>query len=342
MPEITVVITTYNLEAYIGTCLEELFSGTYQDFDVVLVDDGSKDQTVDIVETYAQRYPGRIHPIFLQKNLGSPAKTRNWALNSGFIDGKYVVFLDGDDSLEPEYLERLHMLALQSGADTVICAYDRVEEKSSRVLCTEMQGFPQMISLPPKDDTLAFVNGALWNKLFRSDIALAHRIPDFKVGEDLCYQQAIYRDCSKIACTDEVLIHYRVREASVISNTEEQSIRYFAEELARQYEQAKNPSQKDTIGLSAFIHIGISMALRAADNPKINLHVHLKWTSRYFKKYYAWFCGNRWMRLTPLKKHGLKGWALWACKLLYRIGCFRLFLWCYRGAVKCFHVDFKF
>lgn len=67
MPEITVVITTYNLEAYIGTCLEELFSGTYQDFDVVLVDDGSKDQTVDIVETYAQRYPGRIHPIFLQK-----------------------------------------------------------------------------------------------------------------------------------------------------------------------------------------------------------------------------------------------------------------------------------
>ena len=48
MPEITVVITTYNLEAYIGTCLEELFSGTYQDFDVVLVDDGSKDQTVDI------------------------------------------------------------------------------------------------------------------------------------------------------------------------------------------------------------------------------------------------------------------------------------------------------
>lgn len=66
--------------------------------------------------------------------------------------------------MEPEYLERLHMLALQSGADTVICAYDRVEEKSSRVLCTEMQGFPQMISLPPKDDTLAFVNGALWNK----------------------------------------------------------------------------------------------------------------------------------------------------------------------------------
>lgn len=87
MPEITVVITTYNLEAYIGTCLEELFSGTYQDFDVVLVDDGSKDQTVDIVETYAQRYPGADSSDFFAKKLGSPAKTRNWALNSGFLMG---------------------------------------------------------------------------------------------------------------------------------------------------------------------------------------------------------------------------------------------------------------
>ena len=51
---------------------------------------------------------------------------------------------------------------------------------------------------------------------------------------------------------------------------------------------------------------------------------------------------SRGKRLEEIKKHGLKGWALWACKLLYRIGCFRLFLWCYRGAVKCFHVDFKF
>ena len=61
MPEITVVITTYNLEAYIGACLEELFSGTYQDFDVVLVDDCSKDKTVSIIKAYAEKFPGRIH-----------------------------------------------------------------------------------------------------------------------------------------------------------------------------------------------------------------------------------------------------------------------------------------
>lgn len=76
MPEITVVITTYNLEAYIGTCLEELFSGTYQDFDVVLVDDGSKDQTVDIVETYAQRYPGLDSSDFFAKNLGQSGENQ--------------------------------------------------------------------------------------------------------------------------------------------------------------------------------------------------------------------------------------------------------------------------
>ena len=342
MAEITVVITAYQLEKYIGSCLEELFSGTFQDFDVVLGDDCSKDRTADIVKTYAERYPGRIHPVFLQENLGSPAKTRNRAMDSGFIDGEYVVFLDGDDSLEPSYLEKLHTLAVQSGADVAICAYDRVEEESGRVLCTEMRGFPAGIALPPQDDTLAFINGSLWNKMFRRKPALSHRIPDFKVGEDLCYQQAVYGDCGKIACTDEVLIHYRVRSNSVISNTEEKTIRLFAKELARQYNAAQDAAQKDMVGLLAFIHIGISMALRAADNPKINLHDHLKWTCSYLEHSYGWFHGNRWMRLSQLKKRGIKGLAIWICKLLYRLGCFRLFLWCYRGAVKCFHVDFKF
>lgn len=261
MPEITVVITTYNLEAYIGACLEELFSGTYQDFDVVLVDDCSKDKTVSIIKAYAEKFPGRIHSAFLQKNLGSPAKTRNWALDSGFIDGKYVVFLDGDDSLEPEYLEKLHTLALQNGADVAVCAYDRVEEGSGRVLCTEMQGFPGADDAScPKMILLAFIQRGLDGiNCFAAILLWAATDPDFKVGEDLCYQQAIYRDCSSIACTDEVLIHYRVRTASVISNTEERTIRCFAEELARQYHQAQDPAQKDTIGLLAFIHIGISM-----------------------------------------------------------------------------------
>lgn len=341
MPEITVVITTYNLEQYIGRCLEELFTQTYQNFDVVIVDDCSKDCTQDRIRDYVNRYPGRIRTFFLDENLGSPAKTRNWALNSGFIDGKYVTFLDGDDTIEPQYLEELHTLIVKNDADVAVCAYDRINE-TGKILCTEMQGFPTYMDLPPEDDMLAFINGSLWNKMFNSQWALAHRIPDFKVGEDLCYQQAIYRDCRRIVFTDQVLIHYRVRGVSVISNTAEETIHQFAEELAGQYRQAKNSAEKDTIALLAFIHIGLSMALRASDNPKIDLHQHLKWTRNYLKEEYHWFSDNQWMRLSRLKKHGIKGLAIWGCSILHRTGCFRLFLWCYYGATRLFHVDFKF
>lgn len=341
MPEITVVITTYNLEKYIGRCLGELFAQTYQDFDIVIVDDCSEDGTRDYIQDYAKRYPGRIHAFFLDQNLGSPAKTRNWALNSGFIDGKYVVFLDGDDSLEQQYLEALHTMLEKSGADVAVCAYDRMEE-SGKILCTEMRGFPAEIVLPPEDDVLAFVNGSLWNKMFRSTLALAHRIPDFKVGEDLCYQQAVYGDCQRIVFTDQILIHYRVRGVSIISNTAEETIHQFAGELAAQYRQTDNAAEKDIIALLAFIHIGLSMALRASDNPAINLHRHLKWTRSYFKEEYAWFSDNRWMRLSQLKKHGIKGLAIWGSRILHKMGCFRLFLWCYRCMTKLFHVDFKF
>ena len=84
MPEITVVITTYNLEAYIGACLEELFSGTYQDFDVVLVDDCSKDKTVSIIKAYAENFRvGSIRP-FCRKIWGARPKpeTGRWILVS--------------------------------------------------------------------------------------------------------------------------------------------------------------------------------------------------------------------------------------------------------------------
>ena len=125
----------YNAEKTLQRAVDSVLNQTYQDFDIVLVDDCSKDRTRDWVQDYVNRYPRRIQTFYLDQNLGSPAKTRNWALNSGFIDGKYVVFLDGDDSIEPQYLERLHTLIEETGADVAVCAYDR-GDSACRVLGT--------------------------------------------------------------------------------------------------------------------------------------------------------------------------------------------------------------
>ena len=342
MPEITVVITSYNLESYIAGCLDELFGQSFQDFNILIVDDCSKDRTVLMIRDYQSNFPGRLRLIEREKNLGSPARTRNAAMDSGFIDGRFVIFLDGDDHLEPDFLEKLHTAALRTNADITLCGYDRIDEETGRVLCTEMTSFPILLHLPPQDDSLCFINGSLWNKLIRTDLIGNTRIPDFKVGEDVSFLQALYAKAVSVAGVQDVLIHYGVRGGSVISNTQPETIRAFADELAQLYQAQREPVLRENLALLAFIHLGISMAARAYDNPSVQIGEHLRWTRRYLYTQFDGLRTCRFLRLPSLVRHGVKGYALYICKLLYKFHCFSLFLFLYRFVRRLLHVDFKF
>lgn len=342
MPEITVAITTHNLESHIVTCLNELLHQTFENFDILIYDDFSTDATREILKQYRTRYPNKINVIFGEKPLGSPARSRNAVLDSQMITGEYLVFLDGDDNIETNYLELLYTTAVQTGAEITLCAYDRFENETGHVLCQEMRGFPKEIAFPVKDDILAFVNGSLWNKLIKTSIIGETRVPDFKVGEDISFQLALYGKCHKIACIDEILIHYRVRQGSVISNTEEQSIHEFAAELACLFKSADYMWYKDIIAMIAFIHIGISMAFRAYDNPEIDEKRIIRWIDQYFKDNYNCFKKNPWLRFSSLAHRGIRGIGIWAAKMSYKTKCFPTFIKLYKGMVRILHIDIKF
>lgn len=342
MPEITVAITTHNLERYIVPCLEELLGQTYQDFEILVYDDFSTDRTRALLEEYRRRYPDRLHVILGERPLGSPARSRNAVLDSGRISGRYLVFLDGDDNIEPNYLQRLHTTAVETGAEITLCAYDRFENETGHVLCQEMRGFPAEITLPVDRDILAFLNGSLWNKLFRVSVLDGLRIPDFPVGEDLSFQLHVLTRCRKIACIDEILIHYRVRAGSIISNTKEETMYAFARELESVWKEAREPWLKNTVELIAFIHIGISMTSRAYDNPDIRERDFIRWVMDYFAGSFHWFSGNPWFRLSSLKRHGVQGLGVWGAKVCYRLHLFPLFLWAYKMLTRALHIDIKF
>lgn len=342
MPEITVAITTHNLESYVAPCLEELLGQTCQDFEILVYDDCSTDRSREILADYQSRYPQKIQVLLGEQPMGSPARSRNAVLNSGCIHGEYLIFLDGDDSIQPDFLEKLHTAASQSGAEIAVCAYDRFENETGHVLCQEMRGFPAELTLPPDNDQLAFVNGSLWNKLIRVSLIGETRIPDFKVGEDLSFQLALFARCHKIAFVDEVLIHYRVRAGSIISNTQEETIYAFAGQLQSLWEGTEQPWFKDTVALAAFIHIGISMTSRAYDNPDIQQKEMIQWASNYFCTVFHWFRGNPWLKGASLARHGVKGLGIWAALLCYHLHAFPLFLTAYKTMMRLFHTDIKF
>lgn len=341
MPEITVIITTYNLQEYIDSCLKELFAQTYQDFNIVIVDDCSKDATPDLICQWKKRYPDKIKTLFLKKNLGMPALTRNAALDSGLIDGNCILFLDGDDSIEPNFLEKLYGALIENNASVSICAYDRVEKTTGHVLCQEMRGFPKVVKMPPSDDVLAFINTSPWNKLWRKDVFANGRFPSFKVGEEVALFFSRYIRCERIAFVDDILIHYKVHGDSVISCTPQQTVFRFAEELKKCF-QEQTGIYRDCMGLIAFLHIGVSMAFRIADNSEIDLKEHIKWTREYFVKEFSFFYNNPYLKFHSLRKHGLKGVVLRLVLAAYRMNMFEIVVAIYQFVSKKLHFDIKF
>jgi glycosyltransferase involved in cell wall biosynthesis len=342
MPEITIIITAFNLQNFIAQCLDDLLSQSFSDFEAIVIDDCSTDDTRDIINAYAKRCPRLIRIESLKENLGCAAKVRNFALDKGLIKSRYAIFLDGDDRLEPSMLESLYKSAEFYEADISICAYDRVDCENGRILCKEMQNFPPFIDLPRSDCILAFINGSIWNKLIRASILEDIRFPCLTVGEDVCFSQMVYEKCRRISFIKNVLVHYQARDSSAISNTHPHMAYAFADELLKIYNAAPDAPSMNRVALVAFIHIGVSMAIRLNNNPSADIGEYLKQTEAYFKNNFDFFKKIDSMSFSCLRKHGIRGYAVWSCKLLYRAHCFRFFLSAYNCVVRFFRMDIKF
>ena len=116
-PAISVIIPMYNVEKYVGQCLGSLLSQTFQDFEVIVVDDCSTDNSVKIVESIAPKFNGRLQLIKRKQNAGAAAIPRN--IGMSLSRGKYLFFLDSDDIIVNNAFEILYDAAEQTNADVV-------------------------------------------------------------------------------------------------------------------------------------------------------------------------------------------------------------------------------
>lgn len=121
---ISVILPAYNEEKYLPEMLDCLEKQTYQDFEVLAVDDGSKDGTLKIFRDFADAHPGKV-TVIAQENAGLSA-SRNHAMDRAA--GEYIVFLDADDRIPENYLEKLYTAARENDADLVKCSFEDFDE----------------------------------------------------------------------------------------------------------------------------------------------------------------------------------------------------------------------
>ncbi len=212
--KITVIVPVYGAENYIRRCIESVIHQTFNDWHLLLIDDGSPDRCGDICDEYAEK-DKRIRVIH-QKNIGVSA-TRNRGLDE--VHTEYFYFLDSDDYLPDYALQTLYTMAREEDADIVVGGHSRVEP-DGYIHC-DSDSWPELKST--EDIQLAILRNQIPNfscaKLFKRKLWDGIRYPVGQVMEDLFTAPHVFYRAKKIAITKNSLYFYsHENKGSIMSN----------------------------------------------------------------------------------------------------------------------------
>ena len=216
MEKISVIVPIYNVEEYLGRCIDSIIKQTYENLEIILVNDGSTDNSLDICYEYSKK-DTRIK-IINQKNMGLSG-----ARNSGILEatGKYISFIDSDDYIDVDFYNKLVNVCESKNADIAICEYKRFKDskelthlkKNEEVSTyTSIQAITKLLKRDSK------ITNHAWNKLYKTVLFEDIRYPIGKKFEDLGTTYLLFEKANKICYIDSELYYYYYRENSIIGN----------------------------------------------------------------------------------------------------------------------------
>lgn len=227
MVNISIIVPIYNGEKYIERCMKSLLNQTYQEFEILLIDNNSNDRSFEICKRYAESMNNII--LFQEMKLG-PGCARNKGLS--VATGKYITFLDCDDYWEADYLEKMIKAAEQNvNLDLILCGrfYNEIPDGKSRVECIGKEQYQRTIVQKEelKKNPYAFfkytgTRGPVC-KLFKKSI-IDHfniRFPEtIKMMEDLCFCMEYISYCRNIELIESVLYHQFIHKDSLSKSSQ--------------------------------------------------------------------------------------------------------------------------
>lgn len=269
--KVSVVIPCYNCSAYLKRCVESLINQTASfGYELIFVNDGSTDGTLDTLRSFENVYPSRIRVI---DSINSGA----WVARSIGVkcaEGAYIAFLDADDEARPSFLEDLYRLVADGQAELGVCGFYRIDEGSGRVLSTEMTTRKGVLSLDDDPGQILSINPAPWNKIYKRD--LLKGLETLKISpvmfDDLCLLLFAYKGVKSVAFAPQSLINYYVHNESLINSASTdqvyegaRSLNYVISKLTS-IKRFSVSTWRDAFDSLAFIHIGVSMYMRLLSN----------------------------------------------------------------------------
>ncbi len=229
--KISIIIPVYNVEKYLQECLDSILAQTFQEFEIICVDDGSIDKSLEILQEY-KRKDDRF--VILQQRHAGAGAARNHGLK--LAEGKYIQFLDSDDYFEPTLLEELYTRAEKFSSDLTVCSSRKVDDNGN-IAETGSPNFPINIDKVPmeqvfnrqdfKDEIFCLLIPVVWNKLIRKSFLDENHLefPKLTIYEDIAFMHSLVACADKIVAFNKELINYRFnRPGSLVSTRSEHTI----------------------------------------------------------------------------------------------------------------------
>ena len=223
-PEISIIIPIYNIQDYLEKCLDSVKNQTFKNWEAICVNDGSTDNSLEILQQYAE---SDERFIVINKENGGVSSARNTGLN--LANGEYIMFLDGDDIIHPQCME----IALKTIKDTDSDICDFQLKKVSETEEILYENFSEVVEVKIIEEPLKRIiqgnaDKGLLNfckKIYKAEIAKKNIFLPINVGEDVLYTFQSLNICKKISVIPNCFLFYVQRESS-ISHEKDKQKRY--------------------------------------------------------------------------------------------------------------------
>lgn len=213
-PVVSVIVSCFNIEDYVGACLASIAAQTYPSLDVILVNDGSTDGTRDALGRFAGSRDGwRV----LDKLNGGLSSARNAGIAAA--KGEWLVFVDGDDVLELQAVERLLRVALGTGVD-LVCGNHFVQSRGRDIAVWPAGDDVRLLSQREAFESALYhreVDVSAWGKIYASGLFDTLRYPEGRLYEDTYVFGEILAQVDRIAYVATPLYHYIMRSGSIVN-----------------------------------------------------------------------------------------------------------------------------
>ena len=251
MKKVSIVIPIYNVDRYLNQCIESIVNQTYRNIEIILVNDGSDDESGKICNEWEKR-DARVK-VLHQKNQGC-----SMARNNGMkvMTGEYFVFVDGDDVIVPNMIEKLVDKMESEKVESVFCKSQIIQEKESEMPRNKIHS--KMIILNSVEAELKLINheecDAVWNGIYLTNLLRNLQFPIGRKNEDVFWKYLAISKCKNIGYIEDELYVYRVRGGSLthvkFSNKDFDALDGVVERtqyIVQYYPQIKYPAITDLI-----------------------------------------------------------------------------------------------